>query len=507
MKLRWILIGLLLLGIMFVPLTRQVRGLKVGSKAFTESVLLGELLTQLSRSTGQTTNHLDQIGGSSQLFQALLVGDIDVYPDYTGTVQLELLSQENLSDWDEVKRFLDNQKIKVSEPLGFNNGYAIGMKRSRATELGLTKVSELSRYPDLKFGFTNEFVSRADCWPGLRTRYGLPQSDVRGMEHDLAYRQLVSGDIDAIDVYTTDAKIAALDIVLLEDDLGYFPEYQAVLLYRADLPQRFPNAFEQMSRLVGSLNEQTIMQLNYQSDYERRAEPTIAAEFLNQTFQIETVVQEQSWQARVWKYTLEHVDLVRKSLIPAIVVGILLGVVAFKRRKLGEVILSVTGIVQTIPALALLVLLLPPVAMIKLGDANTGVVTAYFALFLYSLLPIVRNTFSGLSDIEPVYLESARALGLPAASIMKKIQLPLAMRSIVSGIKIAAILNIGFATLGALIGAGGYGDPVLTGIRRFDTAEILMGAVPAALMALACQGFFEFIERLVVPKGLRLKRH
>jgi osmoprotectant transport system permease protein len=500
---RWLVLLILLVAAMFVPLRANQFGLKVGSKAFTESVILGELLTQLARSSGQQTEHIDQIGGTSQLFQSLLVGDIDIYPDYTGTIQLELLANEQPKDWQDAANILAKRDILVSPPIGFNNGYAIGMKRSRAEKLGIKTVSDLSRHPDLKFGFSNEFVTRADCWPGLRTRYGLPQNDVRGMEHGLAYRQLASADIDAMDVYTTDAKIALLDIVLLQDDLNFFPAYQAVLLYRSDLPRRFPKALDAMQQLVGTINESTMTGLNLRADVDTTTESVIAAEYLKQAFEIDTVVQEESLYSRAWKYTLEHIDLVRKSLIPAIIVGVLLGLLADQRRQLGQVVLGITGIIQTIPALALLVLLLPVVGMLKVGNTNAGLITAYVALFLYSLLPIVRNTFTGLSSIDRSYLESAAALGLPDRVALQKIRFPLAMRSIIAGIKTAAIQNIGFATLGALIGAGGYGEPVLTGIRRFDTYEILLGAIPAALMALLCQAIFELLERRIVSKGLR----
>ena len=500
---RCLLLIVLLIAAMFVPLRATQSGLKVGSKAFTESVILGELLTQIARSTGQKTEHIDQIGGTSQLFQSLLVGDIDIYPDYTGTIRLELLAGDHPKDWQDAKEILAKRNILVSPPIGFNNGYAIGMKRSRAKELGISRVSDLSRHPNLKFGFSNEFVTREDCWPGLRSSYGLPQNDVRGMEHGLAYRQLASADIDAMDVYTTDAKIALLDIVLLEDDLSYFPAYESVLLYRSDLPDRFPAALEKMRQLVGKINESTMIGLNLRADVDKTTEPVIAAEHLQHAFNIDSVVQRESRLSRGWKYTLEHVDLVRKSLIPAIVVGVLLGLLADQRRILGQAVLAITGVIQTIPALALLVLLLPIVGMLKVGNTNAGLITAYLALFLYSLLPIVRNTFTGLSSIDRDYLESAEALGLPNRVSLKKIRFPLAMRSIIAGIKTAAIQNIGFATLGALIGAGGYGEPVLTGIRRFDTSEILLGAIPAALMALLCQAFFEILERRLVSKGLR----
>ncbi|MGD2113086.1 MAG: ABC transporter permease, partial [Gammaproteobacteria bacterium] len=129
---------------------------------------------------------------------------------------------------------------------------------------------------------------------------------------------------------------------------------------------------------------------------------------------------------------------------------------------------------------------------------------AIVALFLYSLLPIIRNTYAGLRDIPPAIIESAEALGLPARARLRLVELPLATRAILAGIKTAAVINVGTATLGALIGAGGYGQPILTGIRLDDTALILQGAIPAAVLALLVQGLFELVERRLLPRGLRL---
>jgi osmoprotectant transport system permease protein len=161
------------------------------------------------------------------------------------------------------------------------------------------------------------------------------------------------------------------------------------------------------------------------------------------------------------------------------------------------VILAIVGIVQTIPSLALLVFLIPFLGI--------GGLPAMVALFLYSLLPIVRNTYAGLHDIPIQIRESAEALGLRAAARLRLVELPMAARAILAGIKTSAVINVGTATLGALIGAGGYGQPILTGIRLDDLGLILEGAVPAAVLALLVQGLFELAERWLVPRGLRLK--
>jgi osmoprotectant transport system permease protein len=170
------------------------------------------------------------------------------------------------------------------------------------------------------------------------------------------------------------------------------------------------------------------------------------------------------------------------SLLAAIVVAVPLGIAAARRRRLGSAILGAAGIVQTIPSLALLVLLIPLLGI--------GTLPAIAALFVYSVLPIVRNTATGLQGIPVALLESADVLGLSSWARLVRIELPLALPSIMAGIQTSAIINVGTATLGALIGAGGLGQPILTGIRLDDRSLILEGAVPAALLALAVQALF-----------------
>jgi osmoprotectant transport system permease protein len=202
--------------------------------------------------------------------------------------------------------------------------------------------------------------------------------------------------------------------------------------------------------------------------------------------------------SRLVKHGLEHLFLVAVSLGMAILVSLPLGILAARRERGGQVILSLLGIIQTIPSLALLVFMIP---LLGIGGAP-----AIAALFLYSLLPIVRNTHAGLRDIPLDLRESAIALGLPPAARLKLVELPLAAPSILAGIKTSAVINVGTATLGALIGAGGFGQPILTGIRLDDVGLILEGAVPAALLALLVQGLFEILERFLVSKGLRRQR-
>jgi osmoprotectant transport system permease protein len=398
---------------------------------------------------------------------------------------------------------LRREGIVMSKPLGFSNNYALAVRRDTAERLGLKTIDDLSRHPELRLGLSNEFMDREDGWKNLRLHYNLPHEQATGMDHDLAYRHLEGGSIDVIDVYTTDARSAELDLVLLQDNRNYFPRYDAVLLSRADLAKRFPKAARQLAMLEGQVSEADIIKLNALVQSGKLNESQAAAKFLREKFSLDVTVKEQSVAGQILQRTREHLDLVRRSLIPAIFVAIPLGVLAAKRRRLRRIILGAAGIVQTVPALALLVLLIAPVAYLGLDTLGAGSATAIAALFLYSLLPMVQNTATGLLSIAPEYDESAAALGLSRWFRLIHIELPLASPAILAGIQTAAVLNVGFATLGALVGARGYGQPILTGIRLNDTGLILQGAVPAACMALLLQLAFEVIERKFLPAGLR----
>jgi osmoprotectant transport system permease protein len=318
---------------------------------------------------------------------------------------------------------------------------------------------------------------------------------VRGLDHDLAYRGLEAGRIDAVDLYSTDAEISYYGLRVLADDLRYFPVYDAVLIYRADVAERAPAVVSAFLKLEGRIPEKKMVAMNARAKLDQVPENVVAADFLASELGIRADARVEGRAAEILRNTGEHLYLVGVSLLAAILLAIPLGIAAAKRSGLGQVILAVVGVIQTIPSLALLVVLIP---IFGLGE-----VPAMIALFLYSLLPIVRNTYAGLHDIPASMRESAAALGLPAFARLRLVELPMASRSILAGIKTSAVINVGTATLGAVIGAGGYGQPILTGIRLNRTDLILQGAVPAAVLALLVQLGFEVWERWLVPKGLR----
>ncbi len=469
----------------------------IGSKNFTESVILGELATLLVRSEGRTARHRKALGGTRIVFNALIKGDIDAYAEYTGTIREEILSGREAKTDAAIRTALAERGVVLGATLGFQNTYALGMREEVARERGIRRISDLVQYPDLVFRFSNEFMDRGDGWPSLRRRYGLPQRNVRGLEHDLAYRGIESGAVDLIDLYSTDAEIAYYELRTLEDDLAHFPPYDAVWLYRADLVERAPAAVRALARVAGRIDAADMIAMNARVKLDGEPEGVVAAAFLTEALGAKTRADVESAFERFGRHTGEHLILVGVSLSAAIALSIPLGVVAARRRRLGQLILGVTGVIQTIPALALLVFMIP---LLGIGGPP-----AVVALFLYSLLPIVRNTYTGLTEIPLSLREAALALGLPSCARLRYVELPMAMPSILAGIKTSAVINVGAATLGALIGAGGYGQPILTGIRLDDVGLILEGAVPAACLALLVQGFFDLAERFAVPKGLRLR--
>jgi osmoprotectant transport system permease protein len=465
----------------------------IGSKKFTESYVLGEIAKHTLNDAGIPAEHRQGMGGTIILWQALRGGQIDAYPEYSGTIAQEILKTDRKLSLNEIREELTKFGVGISEPLGFNNTYTLVMRRSEARRLGLRTISDLRNHPELKIGLTHEFLDRQDGWQPLRARYVLPQRNVIGIDHALGYAALKNGSIDLKDAYSTDAKIAEYDLVTLEDDLQFFPRYDAVFLYRLVLPAP---AFTALRKLEGTLDETRMTRLN--AEAERTKNYAKAANLYFQGGTGSTTATGESFWDKLTRWTLRHLELAGFSLLLAVIVGIPLGIIASRGGPIGQAILGFASVVQTIPSLALLALLVP------LPFFGISVRTAVAALFLYGLLPIVRNTASGLQDIPRALRESAIALGLGPIARLWQIYLPMASRSILAGIKTSAVINVGTATLAALIGAGGLGEPILSGLNLNDNATILQGAIPAALLALLVQWGFDLLDRVLIPKGLRL---
>jgi osmoprotectant transport system permease protein len=466
----------------------------IGGKIFTESYVLGEIAAQSIESSSHVpvTRKLG-MGSTGILFEALKSGAIDVYPDYSGTLAEAILKRPDLKSLDEIRQALSGLDLTISGSLGFNDTYALAVKEAYAKQHGLRSIGDLIPIEaGVRAAFSYEFMDRKDGYPGLVESYHLafnPQKISR-MEHSLSFQAIDQNAVDLIDVYSTDAKIKKLDLQLLKDDHNYFPIYQAVWVARKSFVDKHPREWQTLLGLEGQISEEQMLDMNAQADIQKIPFDKIAAQFLGS----ETPASK-GWLREVARRTREHLWLVGVSLLFSVVVGIPLGVTAVRFHAAGQAILLSSAVIQTVPSLALLCFLIPVFGV--------GTKPALAALCLYSLLPVVLNTFTGIRAVNPVHLENARAFGLNRRQVLFRVVLPLASPTLLAGIKTATIVSIGTATLAALVGAGGYGAPIVSGLALNDVHTILTGAIPAALMALVAHGMFELLGLVLIPAGLR----
>jgi osmoprotectant transport system permease protein len=474
----------------FLSFSVSAETLKVGSKRFTESYILGEIIVRtVGNEPGGDAVHRQGLGNTGIVFNALKAGSIDLYPEYTGTIAKEILKLEGNATLADIQRGLVPLGFGAAVPLGFHNGYALAMREERAQALGVRTLSDLAKQRGLKLGLSQEFIGRQDGWPGLKDAYKLPYETPSGLDHGLAYEAIAAGKIDVMDIYTTDAKIDRYKLRALVDDRQYFPRYDAVLLYRLDLPKRHPEAWAKLQKLEGRIDEATMIRLNAAAELEKKSFAEAAALFFNDKQKTgERRFLSILFGPDFWRLTGEHLLLVFVSLAASIAAGIPLGILSHKVKAMTQVVLGVVGVIQTIPSLALFAFLIALLGSI-------GTVPALIALFLYALLPIVRNTYAGLEGISRGMRQAPLALGLKPGQRLSLIELPLALPSIFAGIKTSAVINVGTATIAAFVGAGGYGERIVSGLALNDNATLLAGAIPAAVLALLVQGAFELGER------------
>lgn len=486
-------IALSALGLLLLPALGLAQPVvNIGSKRFTESYILAEIMARTVEAAGEArARHHPGLGNTAILFAALKSAAIHAYPEYTGTIAVEQMGLARVPDLAELNRLLAPHGLAAAVPFGFSNTYALAMRSARADELGITRLSDLSRHPGLKLALSQEFLNRKDGWPALREAYGFSFASVRGLDHGLAYEALAAGQVDVIDAYTTDAKIARYRLRVLEDDRRFFPAYDAVILHRRDFAQQFPRSWDALQRLAGRISSGRMIEMNAAVELGGSSFAAAAAAFFEA--RPAGAPQQRTFLSTLagpdfWRLTLEHLGLVAASLALGVAIGVPLGVWADRARRARHWILAGAGVLQTVPSLALLAFLIA--ALDRIGTAP-----AIIALFLYSLLPIVRNTESGLAGVSGSLRQSAVALGLTEWPRLWLIELPLAARTILAGVKTAAVINVGTATIAAFIGAGGYGERIVAGLAVNDHALLLAGAVPAALMALAVQWAFDLLER------------
>lgn len=491
----------------------------VGSKNFEESRLLGEIFAQLleSRTDLEVERRLG-LAGTQVCFEALKTGAIDVYPEYTGTGLVSILAEpaeggpartlnrvrsEFLSRWD----------LWWIAPLGFENSFEVAVPKELAERERLKTISDLARISKrLRGGFGHEFVGREDGLLGLKRVYGLDFASIQPLQHALKYQAAGARQVDAIDVYTTDARLITHKLVVLEDDRGFFPPYEAAALVRGETLRKHPEVGATLGLLAGAFDEETMRAFNLRLQEGKEDEAIVARDALRSMGLVKGVERDERkaasaptlthylWDERsaLLRRTLEHLSLSALALLAGIVVAVPLGLWLERHRRGAEPTIRLLGMTQTIPSLALLAFFIP--------FLGVGTLPAIVALWIYSLFPIVRNTYTGVRDADPRAVEAATALGMTPGQILREVRLPLAAPVLMAGIRTAAVLTVGTATLAAFIGAGGLGEPIVTGLQLANAAMILSGAIPAAILALLVDGLLGWVERALRPAGLQARR-
>jgi osmoprotectant transport system permease protein len=502
------------LGLVLLLTLSPPRPVIVASKPFGESYLLAEMFAQLLEARGLTVQRRLGLGATEVAFGALREGAIDVYPEYTGTGLLAILHQRPDPDpraaYAQVTReFHDRYGVRWLPPLGFQNTYAIAVRRETAERLRLATLSDLARVAGtLRAGLTPDFIGRADGLPGLARAYGLEFRAVRALLPAVKYQALAAGEVDVIDGYATDGLIARYDLVVLRDDKAFFPPYEAAAVLAPGFAERWPAGVSALAELSGRLSETGMRQLNRRIEVGGEPVARVAADALAELGLVGSPPPRAAaagearagfvrylWDQRrtLLGLTGRHLLLVAVSLLAAIAVALPLGLALERGRGGAEAVIRGVGVLQTVPGIALLAFMIPILGI--------GLVPALVALFLYSLYPILRNTYTGVRDAAPDAVAAARALGMTPGQVLRHVRLPLAAPLIMAGIRTAAVINVGTATLAAFIGAGGLGDPIAAGLALSDSRMILSGALPAALLALVVDSLLGLCERGVRPGG------
>ena len=450
----------------------------IGSKAFSESIIISELLAiMLEKNHGFEVVRKHGLGGTQVAFEALKNGEIDVYPEYTGTGYVMLLGLSEKSTPEKIhevvtEEFKNRFQLIWSKPLGFNNTYALAVKDNHAKLGDISKISELKNFEKtIKYASPHEYFERADGHPAFVKHYSLnfPDSNVSAMEAGLMYKALANDLVDVGIVYSTDGRIDANNLTVLEDDLDFFPPYDAAFLTRKKALDKFPQLRESIEKLESSISESEMRKMNDQVDRLKLEAIDVAKNFLIDKGFIEGQKEELKTATGFFDYAIqrkaylgkvfaEHIYLSTVALILALCLSIPLGIFMTRSKKASQYIFPVLNTIQTIPSLALLGVLIPVIGI--------GIFPAILALFLYALLPLVRNTYTGIKGIDPDLVEASKGIGLTDFQILRHVELPIALPVIIAGVRTAAVIVIGTATLAALIGAGGLGDPVFRGISR-----------------------------------------
>lgn len=479
--------------------------IKIGGKVFTEQNILVDLLKIYLEDKGYKIQTQKNLGGTFVAYEALKNGNLDMYVEYSGTSyhsifkQKDILSEKETHQW--LKTAFAREKIYLFKGLGFSNSYALLVPDSSKHK---TIKDLIDNSKNLSIGFEHEFLTRPDGYDNLLEAYGLKFKNTKTMNVGLMYEALKTQQLNVGVGYTTDGRNKAYNLKVLEDNLNYFPKYKAEIIARQDVLNSHENLQSELMALTGQINHEDMTQMNYEVDALKKSSNLVARNFLYEknliSFSSSKVSKGflglKSHEIRLVKNKLlEHIRICLIALAVSLVLGFSLGTLAFEYKPLKSIVFTFVNLMQTIPSLALFGFLIPFMGI--------GFYPAMAALVLYSILPLVHNVYIGLSEVDQDIIESCQAIGMSRKQILTQVRIPMAMPTLGAGLRTCTVIIIGTATVAAFIGAGGLGELIFQGISSLNHRMILLGAVPAALLALLADILVHFTMSRLTSPGLK----
>ncbi len=435
----------------------------VGSKPNTESKIIAEMIALALETTGEAqVERKFGLGETPIILEHLKAGKIDIYPEYSGNIGDLLIS----ASWDKtlgkIRGALAGHKIVTSGTLGFNRTSTLAVKKDNTRFKDINTISDLKKLSGFKGGFTYKFLRSGRGLFPLMKDYGITQKKVRKMSKKRMIETINSGEVEIIEMASTDPALLKYNLKTLKDDRGFLPKYLAFMLTKKDFPTKYPASWKILHDvLVGRITEADMARMNAQVELEGKSYSAIAAGFLKKA----GVNTNFSMWKQIYPKLLTHIQLVIIPLLLSTIFGVFLVVMAAKNKVFEKLVTLMNRFYKPIPFLVFLCILIP-----FLGTGKTPV---YMTLFIFGIFPIVKYSFPNWS-----------------------------IHNILSGVKNTAFINVGMATIAAYVGAGGLGDLIISGLSGNDKNMILMGVIPAIILGVLIHLLIELSDKYMSPKKM-----
>lgn len=477
----------------------------IGGKVFTEQSILVDLLAQLLEDHQIAVIKKKNLGGTLVAFEALKKNDLDIYVEYSGTSYHSIFKQKDILSQEETFNFLKKEFSKnniYSFPsLGFSNSYALVSKINNP----YNQISDL-KIDSKKYSiaFEHELLTRPDGFPEFSKTYDLEFKKVSSMNVGLMYQAVHQGQVDFGIGYTTDGRNKAFEMKIIKDDLRFFPQYFASILVHEKALKAYPELKKILSGLNNKISAEEMTEMNYLVDVKKMSPLKVTRNFLQKKKLIKSSennldIMSENYliknSALLFSKLKEHLYICIYALLFTFFFGFIFGIAAYWNQRIKQFVFILVNIFQTVPSLALFGFLIPFLGI--------GFKPSLIALVMYALLPLVHNVYTGLSEVDKDIIQSFKAIGMNRWQILTKIQIPMALPTLSAGLRTSTVIIIGTATIAAFIGAGGLGELIFQGISSMDHRLILLGAIPAALLALIADFLIYSLCRFLTSQGIK----